>query len=220
MIPIDDGCSSGPVAACRCLSERSSPMSYEFSKIEDALQALAEGRVVIVVDDESRENEGDFVAAAERVTPETIEFMITHGRGQLCMPIMPELAKRLELHPMVETNTAPDRTLVHRARSTTSRAGPASAPRSGPGRSGRSSTRRPGPATWSGPATSRPWSPRRGASSAAPGTPRRRSTWPAWRVSRRPGCSARSSTGPAWPAASGCTRSPPSSTCRSSRSRC
>ena len=85
-------------------------MAYEFSKIEDALEAMAKGRVVIVVDDEKRENEGDFVAAAERATPETIEFMITHGRGQLCMPIMPDLARRLELHPMVETNTAPHRT--------------------------------------------------------------------------------------------------------------
>jgi len=85
-------------------------MAYEFSKIEDALQAMAEGRVVIVVDDEQRENEGDFIAAADRVTPETIEFMITEGRGQLCMPIMPELARRLELHPMVERNTAPHAT--------------------------------------------------------------------------------------------------------------
>jgi 3,4-dihydroxy 2-butanone 4-phosphate synthase/GTP cyclohydrolase II len=82
-------------------------MPYQFSKIEDALQAMAEGRVVIVVDDEQRENEGDFVAAAELVTPETIAFMITEGRGQFCMPIMPELARRLELHPMVDRNTAP-----------------------------------------------------------------------------------------------------------------
>jgi 3,4-dihydroxy 2-butanone 4-phosphate synthase / GTP cyclohydrolase II len=85
-------------------------MAYEFSKIEDALEAIAQGRVVIVVDDEKRENEGDFVVAAEKATPEAIEFMIRHGRGQLCMPIMPDLARRLELHPMVETNTAPHRT--------------------------------------------------------------------------------------------------------------
>jgi 3,4-dihydroxy 2-butanone 4-phosphate synthase/GTP cyclohydrolase II len=68
--------------------------------------------VVIVVDDEARENEGDFIAAAENLTPETVEFMITHGRGQLCMPIMPELAARLQLRPMVDpsSNTAPYRT--------------------------------------------------------------------------------------------------------------
>src|SRR3954453_21154259 len=85
-------------------------MHSEFSKVEDALEALAEGRVVIVVDDEKRENEGDFIAAADRVTPETIAFMITHGRGQLCMPILPERAQQLDLHPMVEQNSAPFRT--------------------------------------------------------------------------------------------------------------
>ena len=85
-------------------------MAYEFSKVEDAIQAIAEGRVVIVVDDEQRENEGDFIAAAETITPETVAFMITQGRGQLCMPIVPELAQRLDLHPMVERNTAPYRT--------------------------------------------------------------------------------------------------------------
>src|SRR4051794_13924104 len=85
-------------------------MPYSLSKIEDALEAIAAGRVVIVVDDERRENEGDFIAAAERVTPEIIEFMITHGRGQLCMPITSDLADRLDLRPMVEQNTAPHRT--------------------------------------------------------------------------------------------------------------
>jgi 3,4-dihydroxy 2-butanone 4-phosphate synthase/GTP cyclohydrolase II len=85
-------------------------MMQPFSQIEDALQALSEGRTIIVVDDEQRENEGDFIAAADRVTPETIEFMITHGRGLVCMPIMPELAKKLELQPVVTTNTAPHRT--------------------------------------------------------------------------------------------------------------
>jgi len=73
-----------------------------FSKVEDALHALAEGRVIIVVDDDQRENEGDFIAAADRVTPEILAFMITHGRGQLCMPIMPEVAQRLALPLMVE----------------------------------------------------------------------------------------------------------------------
>ncbi len=85
-------------------------MAYEFSKIEDALQALAEGRVVLVVDDEDRENEGDFIAAADRVTPETIEFMVTHGRGLLCMPVTREIANRLQLHPVVDSNTAPYQT--------------------------------------------------------------------------------------------------------------
>ncbi len=88
------------------------PTDSDYSRVEDALKALAEGRIVIVVDDEDRENEGDFIAAAEKVTPEVVEFMITHGRGQLCMPVMPELAARLQLRPMVEpsSNTAPYRT--------------------------------------------------------------------------------------------------------------
>jgi 3,4-dihydroxy 2-butanone 4-phosphate synthase/GTP cyclohydrolase II len=85
-------------------------MVEQFSEIEEAIEALAVGRVIIVVDDEARENEGDFLAAADKATPEIIEFMITHGRGLLCMPIMPEIATRLGLNPMVETNTAPHRT--------------------------------------------------------------------------------------------------------------
>jgi 3,4-dihydroxy 2-butanone 4-phosphate synthase/GTP cyclohydrolase II len=85
-------------------------MSTSFSQVEGALRALADGRTIIVVDDEDRENEGDFVAAAESITPEAIEFMITHGRGQVCMPIMPDMARRLDLHAMVEQNTAPQRT--------------------------------------------------------------------------------------------------------------
>jgi 3,4-dihydroxy 2-butanone 4-phosphate synthase/GTP cyclohydrolase II len=85
-------------------------MHDEFTKIDDAIQALAEGRIIIVVDDEDRENEGDFVAAAEKVTPETIAFMITHGRGLVCMPIRPEVASRLHLTTMVESSTDPLRT--------------------------------------------------------------------------------------------------------------
>ncbi len=82
-------------------------MSDKFSTIEEALEALKQGRVVIVVDAEDRENEGDFVCAAEKVTPETVNFMITHGRGQLCMPILPEVSERLGLQAMVEASTAP-----------------------------------------------------------------------------------------------------------------
>src|ERR1700748_808332 len=78
-----------------------------FSTIEAAVEAFRNGKVVIVVDDEDRENEGDFICSAERVTPETVNFMITHGRGQVCMPLLPEACERLKLGPMVETNTAP-----------------------------------------------------------------------------------------------------------------
>ncbi len=81
-------------------------MTGSFSSIEAAVAAIADGKVVIVVDAEDRENEGDFICAAEKATPEIINFML-HGRGQLCMPILPDVAERLELRPMVETNTAP-----------------------------------------------------------------------------------------------------------------
>ncbi|WP_337175792.1 3,4-dihydroxy-2-butanone-4-phosphate synthase [Paludisphaera sp.] len=81
-------------------------MGYEYSKVEDAIQALRDGRIIIVVDDEDREDEGDFIVAAERATPEVIEFMITHGRGLVCMPITAETADRLRLGPMVDRNTS------------------------------------------------------------------------------------------------------------------
>jgi len=68
---------------------------------------MARGEIIIVVDAEDRENEGDFICAAEKITPEAVNFMITHGRGQLCMPILPDISKRLKLAPMVEANTAP-----------------------------------------------------------------------------------------------------------------
>ena len=81
-------------------------MSGEFSTIEAAIRAIGRGEVVIVVDAEDRENEGDFICAAEKVTPEVVNFMITHGRGQLCMPILPDIAERLKLTPMVHSNTS------------------------------------------------------------------------------------------------------------------
>ncbi|MDB5083935.1 MAG: bifunctional 3,4-dihydroxy-2-butanone-4-phosphate synthase/GTP cyclohydrolase [Bacilli bacterium] len=76
-----------------------------FHTIDDALEDLKQGRVVLVVDDENRENEGDFIAIAELATPETINFMITHGRGLVCVPITEKRAQELELDPMVRQNT-------------------------------------------------------------------------------------------------------------------
>lgn len=78
-----------------------------FHKIEEAITDLQEGKVVIVVDDEDRENEGDFVSLADRVTPEVINFMIKHGRGLVCVPITENQAKKLDLTPMVNQNTDP-----------------------------------------------------------------------------------------------------------------
>ena len=82
-------------------------MSDQFSSIDAAIRAFREGKIVIVVDAEDRENEGDFICAAEDATPEVINFMITHGRGQVCMSVLPDVARRLELPRMVESNSTP-----------------------------------------------------------------------------------------------------------------
>lgn len=73
--------------------------------IEDAVHVLKNGGIIIVVDDENRENEGDFVMLGEYATPEAINFMATYGRGLICTPISESIAQRLNLHPMVECNT-------------------------------------------------------------------------------------------------------------------
>lgn len=76
-----------------------------FHKIEDALEDLKAGKVIIVCDDEDRENEGDFVGLGEFATPDMINFMAKEGRGLICVPISESFADRLELKPMVEVNT-------------------------------------------------------------------------------------------------------------------
>jgi len=81
-----------------------------FNTIEEAIYELIQGNVVIVCDDEDRENEGDFVALAEKATPEVINFMIKYGRGLVCVPVTEELADKLDLVPMVNHNTDPHRT--------------------------------------------------------------------------------------------------------------
>lgn len=76
-----------------------------FDSIEEAIADLKEGKVIIACDDEDRENEGDFIALAEKTTPAVINIMVTHGRGLVCVPIEEELAEKLDLQPMVEHNT-------------------------------------------------------------------------------------------------------------------
>ncbi|MFB5661589.1 bifunctional 3,4-dihydroxy-2-butanone-4-phosphate synthase/GTP cyclohydrolase II [Alteribacillus sp. HJP-4] len=78
-----------------------------FDPIEEAIYELMQGHTVIVCDDEDRENEGDFVALADKTTAESINFMIRYGRGLVCTPISEELSKELELVPMVDHNTDP-----------------------------------------------------------------------------------------------------------------
>jgi 3,4-dihydroxy 2-butanone 4-phosphate synthase/GTP cyclohydrolase II len=84
-------------------------MSIDLNSVPEAVEAIRRGEVVIVVDAEDRENEGDFICAAEKATPELINFMIS-GRGQLCVSILPEVAQRLDLNPVVTQNDAPLKT--------------------------------------------------------------------------------------------------------------
>ncbi|MBQ3679719.1 MAG: 3,4-dihydroxy-2-butanone-4-phosphate synthase, partial [Paludibacteraceae bacterium] len=71
-------------------------MEYKLDSIEDAIKDFAEGKFLIVVDDEDRENEGDFIVAAEKITPEKVNFMLKNARGLLCAPITLERCKELE----------------------------------------------------------------------------------------------------------------------------
>jgi 3,4-dihydroxy 2-butanone 4-phosphate synthase / GTP cyclohydrolase II len=76
-----------------------------FDRVEDAIQDIREGNLVIVADDENRENEGDLVCAASMITPELVNFMATHGRGLICVALTEERAERLDLAPMTKRNT-------------------------------------------------------------------------------------------------------------------
>lgn len=80
---------------------------YKLNTIHEAIDDIRNGKVIIVVDDENRENEGDFLAAADKVTPEMINFMATHGRGLICAPLTENRCKELELNMMVRNNTDP-----------------------------------------------------------------------------------------------------------------
>src|SRR3990170_6786109 len=77
-----------------------------FASIEAAAQDIRDGKMVIIVDDEDRENEGDLVCAAEKVTPEIINFMAVHGRGLICLPMTEERCDELNLHPQTNDNTS------------------------------------------------------------------------------------------------------------------
>ena len=81
-----------------------------FSTIEEAVQAIADKKIVIVVDDEDRENEGDLVMAAEAATPENIAFFLAHTSGVICVPLEPDRADALDLPLMVVANTEAQRT--------------------------------------------------------------------------------------------------------------
>src|SRR5947209_11150962 len=77
-----------------------------FASIPEAIEELRNGKILIVVDDEDRENEGDLTIAAEKITPEAINFMATNGRGLICLALDAEICRRLDLQPMSPVNTA------------------------------------------------------------------------------------------------------------------
>ena len=77
----------------------------KFNSIEEAIEDIRNGKIIVVVDDEDRENEGDLVMAADMVTGEAINFMATYGKGLICMPIEKEIADRLSIGAMVSNNT-------------------------------------------------------------------------------------------------------------------
>ncbi len=79
----------------------------DFASIEEAIEEIRAGRILVVVDDEDRENEGDLLMAADKVTPEAVNFMAKHGRGLICMPMMGDRLDQLQISMMVSDNTAP-----------------------------------------------------------------------------------------------------------------
>jgi 3,4-dihydroxy 2-butanone 4-phosphate synthase/GTP cyclohydrolase II len=89
------------------MTSLSNKKNTKLNNIADAIEDIRNGKVIIVVDDENRENEGDFLAAAEKTTPEMINFMATHGRGLICAPLTERRCKELELGMMVQNNTDP-----------------------------------------------------------------------------------------------------------------
>src|SRR6516165_8882671 len=97
--PARNGDRARPLAIAR---KKPSP----FARVEDAIEAIRAGRMVIVVDDEDRENEGDLTIAAEKVTPEAINFMARHGRGLICLSLTPERLDELDVPLMVSQNTS------------------------------------------------------------------------------------------------------------------
>lgn len=78
---------------------------FQFSTVEEALEDLKNGKIILVADDEDRENEGDMICAAEFATTENVNFMATHAKGLICMPMSEEICRRLQFPQMVTDNT-------------------------------------------------------------------------------------------------------------------
>ena len=154
-----------------------------FSTIPEAIEDIRQGRMVVVVDDEDRENEGDLTIAADKVTPDVINFMARYGRGLICLPMTGERLDALRIPLMVrdENNDAKFGTafcVPIEAKQGTTTGISAGGPRADG--AGRRSIPRPSPPTSPVPATCSRCGRCRGACWCAPGRPRPRSTSPAW----------------------------------------
>jgi 3,4-dihydroxy-2-butanone 4-phosphate synthase/GTP cyclohydrolase II len=101
-LTLKDGEATEPIRAISAIDAD----QFSFATIPDAIRELQAGRMIVVVDDEDRENEGDLTMAAEMITPEAINFMAMHGRGLICLAMTEERLKELNLNPMVSDNTA------------------------------------------------------------------------------------------------------------------
>jgi hypothetical protein len=191
-----------------------------FSPIPELLEEIRAGRMVVIVDDEDRENEGDLIMAAELVRPQDINFMVTHARGLVCLSLTRERCRQLGLPPMVRDNTSPHHTnftvSIEAAEGVTT----------GISAYDRAHTIRTAvrpdaaPSDLSQPGHIFPLMAQPAACSIAPATPKRRPTWPCWREWSRPACWSRSSIPTAaWRDALSWRPSPPSTASRSVRSR-
>ena len=152
-----------------------------FISVPEAIEEIRAGRMLVVVDDEDRENEGDLTIAAEKVTPEIINFMATHGRGLVCLTLTPERCDYLRLPLMSPTNTSNFGTAF--CESIDAREGVTT----GISAADRTrtilttpSTRSAAPPTWRVPATSSPCARAKAACWSGPARPRPPWTWPAW----------------------------------------
>ncbi len=154
------------------------------SRIEDAIAAIGRGEMVVVVDDAARENEGDLILAAEKVTAEKLAFLIRHTSGVVCAALTAARLDQLQLPLMVAENTDPHRTAFTVTVDLARGPAPVSRPRIARLRCAPSPIPARRPPTSFGQATSSRCAPATAACSSGAGTPRRRSTWRGWRACR------------------------------------
>jgi len=159
--------------------------------IPEALEDLKQGKMIILVDDENRENEGDLTMAAEKVTPEAINFMAKYGRGLICLSLAPEIVDRLKLPLMALDNRSAFKTAFTVSIEAREESPPESPQRTGRGPSSPRLRTTRDRKIWFSPAMSFPFEPDVEAFCSGPVRPRARWTWPDWPGSNLPASSAR-----------------------------